>query len=376
MFWQREYIREAVSMTLNDTYKLDLPEHGLLGSLLLRISGSQASDWGINGGDWRIIDKIEEIEIIINGATVGKSLKGDLVQAAAFYDNKIVAPDVWRDYATNTQWCYIMLDFGRFLNDIDYGLDLDRHDNVEIRIKNNATTDHFSDLTVSLMGIYLRDVASGQFKGYLRTEEWRKWTTVADETKYLDLPTEFLLRRIIMQAVPNVDSDNVETTGMHNLMDDVELNMKSGQIKVYKGGIDDLLRDNYWAYGGPIITGGFPYRNADKGINMGLGYVMAAVAGAGANDGAGAGTLPTIEAARTSFTQKMETFEADSPVGMICMGVGYHNTVVFRFDYSPDVNLWLDPDARKTVELNIHTRNISAAASGVNKVILDRLVKY
>lgn len=359
MFWQREYIREAKSLTLNDTFRLDLPNHGMLGSLLLRFSGDQISEYGANGGNWRIVDEIDEVEILINGATVCKSLKGDMVQAVAFFDDRVISPDSWRNYATNTQWCYMLVNFGRFLHDVEYGLNLDKHENVELRVKNlvSSSTD-FSGLALSVMGIYLRDAAA-PFKGYLRTEEWRKWTTVQDETKYFDLPTEYILRRIILQAIPDLDSNNVEETGMHNLMDDIDLQLESGKVKVYKGGIDDLLRDNYWSYGGPVIVACNPYQNVGKGINVGIGYVMGAVAGAASAADAVANTFPTLKHCQTGHTQEFENSRLGGAPGLIAHGLGYHNTVVYRFDHDKEPASWLDPEARKTVTLNIHSRNLA-----------------
>lgn len=374
MFWQRKYVREDVSMTLNDEYLLDLPEHGQLGSILFRISGAEASGYGQSGGDWRIIDEISKLEIIANGAKIVKSLTGYEVQALAVHDQGVMPPSAWRNYATNTQWCYLLLNFGRFLHDPVYGLNLDRFDDVELKVTNTATSSDFSDLTISVVGIYKRDDAGGDFNGYLRTEEWRSWTTVADETKYLDLPTENVIRRILLQAIPAVDSNNVEKTGMNNLMDDIELSFDTGEVQVFNGGIDDLMRENYYTLGKPLITGGFPYMTADKGIDISLGYVLQAVVGPGSQDGAVAATIATLESGRTSFTQKMETYEADSPGCLIVQGMAPFLTALFSFDFDPNPDTWLNPLTRATVEMNIHTRNHADAASGRNAVILDRLV--
>jgi len=376
MFWQREYIREAVSMTLNDTYRLDLPEHGMLGSLLLRVSGSQKTGYGQDSDDWRIIDEISKLEVILDGATVCKSLTGYQVQGLSVYDQGVMPPSVWKNYATNTQWCYLLVNFGRWLFDLDYGLDLARYSNVELRITNTATDSDFADLSVSVLGYYLRDAPAGQFKGLLRTEEWRRWATVADETKYLDLPTEYILRRIILQAIPDVDSNYVEETNQWNLMDDIELALDTGQTRVYKGGLDDLVRENYYDLGRPLLAVGNCYQSADYGLDISLGYVLGGAWGAGSQDGAGADTVPTFETGRSSFTQKPETYEGDSPIGFIFVGVSPFLTAQFRFDHHPDPSYWLDPSKRATVQLNIHTRNSSSAADGVNAVVLDRLVRF
>ena len=374
MFWQREYIREAISMTLNATYRLDLPQQGNLGSILFRISGSQASGYGQSGGDWRIIDEISKLEIILNGASICKSLTGYQVQALAVYDQGIMPPSTWRNYATNTQFCYLLLNFGRFLHDPEMGLDLSRFSNVELRLTNTATSSDFSDLTVSVLGEYLRDAPAGAFPGYVRSEEWRQWTVVQDETKYLDLPTDFPIRRVILQAIPPVDSDNVEKTNMANLMDDIELAFDTGEVRVYKGGIDDLLRENAYSLGRPLIAGGFPYMTADKGVDISLGYVTLATAGAGSQDGAIAGSIATIESGRTSFTQKPEVFEADSPQTLIVAGIAPFLTGLFAFDQDRNPATWLDAAARATVQLNVHSRNHTASVGGYNAVVLERAV--
>jgi len=374
MYWQREYIRENVSMTLNDVYRIDLPENGLLGSLLIRVSGSQASGYGATGGDWRIIDELSKINVVLNGATICKSLTGYQAQALAFYDQGVVPPGAWRNYATNTQFEYLLINFGRWLHDTECGLDLSRFSNVEFQLENTALAADFSDLTVSLQANYLRDAMSGSFRGYQRTEEWRNWTTVPNETKYLELPTEHVLRRIMLQAIPAVDGSNIEDTNMSNLMYDIELALDTGAVRVYKGGIDDLMRENYLDMGRPVITGGVPYHNADVGIDISLGYVLYGAWGAGSQDGAGAATIPTLESARTSFTQKAETHEADSPISAAFFGLAPFLTALFRFDEDPNPSTWLDTDKRKTVKLDIQTRDSASADNGRNAVVLDRYV--
>jgi hypothetical protein len=57
-------------------------------------------------------------------------------------------------------------------------------------------------------------------------------------------------------------------------------------------------------------------------------------------------------------------------------GQAPHNLALYRFDTDPDPATWLDPNARKTVSLDIHTRNQASAASGVNAIVLDRFVRY
>jgi len=363
-------------MTLNSTYQVDLPEHGILGSLLIKVEGANMTGHGQNMLNWRVLDNIISIEVLLNGATICKSLTGRLAQAIAFYDNGVVAPDLWRHYATNTQYGYFLIDFGRYLMDPQLGLDLSKYKNVELRITNNAAAaTEFSALTTSILGFYLREPSAGGVQGHIRSEVWRTWTTVQDATEYLDLPTEYPIKRILLQTWPNVDANWLNTTGFSNLADDVELSLDTGVVRVYKGGMDEIAKSNLYEYGRPVITGGEVYALADDGIETGVGNMLYSAHGAGSADDAAAAVIPTFAVTTSNNRQELETYEGDSPIRCIWGGDGYHNTVVFRFDYDENPASWLDPKARATVEMNVHTRNAAASAGGTNRVVLERLVR-
>lgn len=377
MYWQDEYLRESVSAVRDATYKLDLPDTGILGSILLRLHGKGATGnptGGIN--KWRLIDYLDKIEILLNGATICKSFSGTEAQFLAFCDQRVTAPTKWLEYSGPTQREYILINFGRRFGDPELALHLDNFNSVELHITNSATSTYWQDdLKWTILAHWLREPPAAP-KGYMRSEEWRSWTTTANETKYLDLPTEHTLRRIVLQAIPPTDSDYIEKTSIFNLMDDIELSLQTGILRVWKGGLDDLLYQNIFDLGIQPLTGGWVYHTADKGFNVGLGYVDAVATAAGSKDGAVAAAPPTIEGDRMSFTQKAENYEADTLFGFLAKGIAYHNCGIFRFDYSDDPANWLNPDRRKTVQLNIHTKDSSSAAGGTNAVILDRFVAY
>ncbi len=376
MFIQREYVREGASMTLTDTYKLDLPQFGLLSSLLIRISGNELTGYGQGAHDWRIIDEISKIAVLANGATIIKSLTGYQAQALAFYDQGVLPPGDWRNYAANTQFEYLLINFGRYYGDPEIGLDLSKFANVELQITNTATSSDFTSLSVSVLGMYLRGSQAGQFKGYMRTEEWKAWTTVSDETKYNDLPVEHLIRRVLLQAIPDQDASFVNETNMANLMDDIELSLDTGQVRVYKGGIDDLMRENYLDTGKPLIVGGQDYNTADKGTDFGIGRPIVFVGGSVSKDGSGSSTVPTLTADELNGTLSNESYEADSPINVIAIGMAPFYTAQFDFNLGWDMSNWLDPSQRKTVKLDIHTRSGATYADGRNAIVLDRFVQF
>ena len=377
MFWQQEYIRESVDMTLNGTHRIDLPEHGWLGALMIKIEGNNMTGHGQDAANWRVLDNITAIEVVLNGATICKSIAGDAVQACAFYDNGIASPDLWRHYATNSQFGYFLIDFGRALYDPLIGLDLDKFKSVELRIRNDAAAaTEFSALTLSVMAYFLRESPIQSPIGFMRTEAWREWTTVQAATEYLKLPTEYPIRRIIVQGRPALDAGHHTKRNFYHMMEDIELSLDTGMTRVFKGGVDVLAKSNIYAYQHEIITGGEVYGLDSDAIETGIGSMQKSAHGA---THITLGTDPTVppgfQATDSSNTQNINTYPTEEPIRTLWSGVAYHNTAVFKFDWDNDPNTWLDPGVRATVELDIATENNADAAGGTNKVILDRLVR-
>lgn len=376
-YWQRKVEQSGFSNVLNNVNDLLLPTSGLLGSTLIKISGSAVSGLGANGGAWRLIDFLSKVEVIVNGSVICKSFDGFTGQGVATFDQGVTPPADWRNYATNTMYDWVLINYGRFFKDPTYQLDLSKYDNVHLKITNNATSASLGDFTTEIVNFYLKDKKGGQVSpGYMRTEEWRIWTTIADNWQYLKLPVEYPIRRILLRATPSVDANNIESANMKDLMDRVQLYFKTGDLTVQDQGIEDIMRENYLEVGKSFSQFGSEYMNAGKGVRIDLGYVLGEAHGAGTQAGTAATTVPTFDSARSSFTQVPQTFQADHPTDFVAHGLAPFETVVLPFDTSPDPADWLDPNAYGEVDLNVHTRNSSGAASGINKVILDRFVKY
>ena len=375
MYSRRRYVREAATMTRNSTYKVDLPNDGKLSGLLLRCSVAGVSGAFATVDKYRIVDYLKKIEVIGNGSIPIKSYSGQCCAGAAWYDQGITNLDYWHTYATGTKWYHGLINFGRKLFDPHVYLDLAKWDNVELSIENDGTSTFFGeDFSMSILGIYLEGDDVPPEKGYMRSEEWKSWTTVADATEYLDLPSEYRLRRIMMQLWPDQDANMCSETGMWNMADDIELMLQSGAKRIWKGGVDDLMWENAWHYGREVLSTTHMYKTADYGVRIGMGYCLGGGFGPGTQDGAVAGTIATMEGRCTNNTQKAETYEADTLIEGIWRGLCPENCVVFPFDQNNEPETWLDLAREKTVELNIHTRNQASAADGTNKVILDRLV--
>jgi hypothetical protein len=373
MYWQHEFLRVGATMPQSQTYRIDLPKTGLLSGLLLKVEAASVSAAFASGGNWRLLDYLTTIEVIGNGATVIKSLQAKHLHYLNWLRQGIVVPSNWRNYATNTQREYIPILFGRYLFDKDFGLDLSKWDNVELRVTNTTTTStHGADPSVNILQYFLRD-APGSFKGYLRAETWREWTTVADETKYFLLPTEFPISSILLRALPDTTT-GMSDTGWGNLMYDIDLSIGGGTKRLYKGGLTELAVTNFLDKGAEVLTAGEWYGTADKGIDVGIGALNGWSAVWGSKSGSAATVDLTMIADATDNTISFEGAQADQVAMFLTKGFGYQNMAYLMHNQELDPDLLLDPKRDGETRLNIQTRNAAAAAAGTNQVVLERLV--
>ncbi len=373
MYVQHEYLRENVTMTRNQTYRIDFPKTGLLSAMLLKLSAPCVSGATLADPLWRLRDHIGLVEVIGNGATIIKSAKLVHLDYLSWLRGGVPRTYQWRNYATNTQYEYVLVLFGREVGDRDYGLDLSKWDNVELRITNTATASYYGDdITLSILCSYLRDHAAG-FRGYLRTELWREWTTVSDEWKYFTLPIELPIAGVYVRAFPD-QTNGVMDTNFANLMYDIQFYTAGGTKTIYNGGLDDLAILNYYMDNAIGLVGGHADINADVGVPISLGRVFGRATASGSLDGAGSATIPTIKGDLTDGDFVAETREADSPIEFIFMGYAYEYSGHLWHARTLAPDELLDPRVSGETTLNIHTRSGAAYADGLNQVVLDRLV--
>jgi hypothetical protein len=373
MYKQYEYLREAVTMTRNQTYKLDLPKSGMLSSILFKVEAACASGATLAGGNWRLLDFLGKLEVIANGSTIVKSLDVKHCHFLTWLHQGIVPPAFWRNYATNTQFEYFLVNFGRFMGDKEFGLDLGKYDSVEIRLTNSATATYYgTDLTLSMHQVYMRDL-QGAFKGHIRSEEWRKWTTVQNGTEYMILPIEYPISTLAIQCVPAATAGMFDTNPQ-NLAYDIELSKAGGTKRIFKGGMDDLLVLNYLDRGAEVFTSGIADFTADKGLDTGIARMFGWAAVSGSKDGAVSAVVPTMLADATDGTISFEAREADSPVEFMVRGMGYMDFAWLL--HNPDLanEDMIDPKVDGECRLNVQTRDAAASASGTNTVLLERIV--
>jgi hypothetical protein len=350
-----------------------LPDAGKISSLYLVVTASCVSGGTNAAENAKLVERYTKIEVIADGSRELHVYTGPVAQAMQFYDNGRTPVDKVLEYATGMQRAIIPIHFGRKVMDPDLALTLENYESVEVRFTNDITSSVFTGLAENLYYVKAAgDVGAFGAKGVLRKREWAKWTTVADEWKYWDLPEEELLRRIVLQANPDKTSNKADCD-FRDLMYDLEYKSRSGDIELIDANLEQLLWWNALEYGYELITGGEAYRTADDSFEAGLGMQLAHGAFSSSADGSGSSTVPT-RSRDDDNTILMESYEADSPVSWLTKGVGIWNTAVIRHDRMADLSDLLSLSDFKTVELNIHTRNSASAADGTNRIVLETVV--
>lgn len=380
MFWQRELLRDGVSMTFAQTYELDLPKSGLLGSLVLY---ARSTDTGVEFATnckHRLIDFISKIEIIGDGAEVIKSFDGLEALAAAYHDDGVEPVSMWRHYSSTPHRQFIPIHFGRFLQDELFGLDLSRFNQVTLKITNDASATYFStDITLSIVAYWLRESA-GAFAGYFREEVWKSWTPVAAAVEYSDLPVALPIRRILLEARPARDTaDAKNNSSMHRLMNPIDFSFRTGQTRVFYGPLEILGHLSVTELRRCVETRGAAYRTAGYGFECGVGYVINNL-GYGAADTDGITTaLANMRQDVQDSAQEQGYNPANGSLAWFVRGHGYQHCVPLWVASKPDLSDMIDVEALKVVKCDI-TCQSGTTVSGTqrnasNAIILSRLVR-
>lgn len=381
MFWQREALRSSIAMTFNQTYELELPRSGSLGSLVLYARSTQNAQPFLTAVKWRLIDYISKIEIIGDGSEIIKSYDGRQAIASAFHDDRVIPPSMWRHYSNTPHRQWIPIHFGRKLFDELRGLDLSRFNQVLLRITNDATATEFTTNIQLDVHAYWKREGGGFQMGYYREEEWKTWAPVANAWEYSTLPSGLPIRRILLRGRPGVDSaDSKNNSSMHRLMDDIEFTFRTGQTRVYRGSLEDLGHLSILELGGYPETMAMIDRTDEYGFEVGIGYVIGGVKATGTYTDAPGAYPNTIAAADVQDSkQEIKNRTGDAPIEGIFRGHGFmHNVAILESMKADDSDL-LDVEGLKDVDLDIHCQSGTTVsgtdAAAENAIVLSRLVR-
>lgn len=249
--WEIRELYDAETFSgASGTVTKDLPVTGQLSALILE--GYWANQ---AGGDntLNILELITKLEVVHRGSQVIKSLKGLQAAGIAWRRGKEY-PFLWKmGNASSTQESRVVIPFGRYVGDTEFGLGLGALDNPKLKLEWNAayalsgdTSGAFSATAGnwSLRGIFAPDGVS--YSKYIKTSEIEQKTLTANTKPKYDLPVGYPWPRLYLYH------DCADFSLQYNV-EEIVLNVNSGEWKPIVLEVKELVYDDFSLFGSPRI---------------------------------------------------------------------------------------------------------------------------
>jgi hypothetical protein len=375
MNWEIRKLIPETTWTYGATVRTVLPDKGMLSSLIIHMNATPVNDARIAIAKWRLMDYISELKVLVNGSKVDQQLNGRMAHWFQWADGGPAITDQVHNYGTSTNRFHTVINFGRYLKDDQFGLDLSRYDSVELRIANDAASTVYSAFgTPEIFGVFLRDAPAGAFKGHVRRELFREWTTVADETKYVKLQEEGQLRRIAFKVDSDLDSNQKSETQLYNVLYNLRLTHRAKELELYDGNLRDLWYLNAFENGKDVIVGAETYHSDNKGFLTGLGQTLYKAGAYISHDGGQSAYAPDITPGEDGDTQSRQCDGDSDQTSLLLAGLALEGVAEWRYDTYGDITRVCNLAQEKPVELEVKTRNSASAADGTIQVYTDRIM--
>jgi len=353
VYFKEQRFQKDKGSTLASTHTVELPETGILDSILLQFGlvnkTGVASDAPCNA--WHHITKIE---VIGNNDKTLYSLTGEEAIAKAFRKMGRLPPFTHNEYGLKTQWQNIPIFFGRRYHDSHYALDLSKWDKVEVQVTNDFSSTYFTSLSMETRLCTIEDSAAAYAK-FLKQWEYEKAKPDAD-ADYIrpKLPTTGRLRELMIQ----IDPDLTATTAapVTNVLSDSfnwKLWFKDRALTIRDHRIKDLMRDEHLLKGiGPAIAPLKPYPSTTRYTDFIWGYITSIAVG----------SIHTADATvyPPAFDDSQDRYQALKNVGTatwyqaLAKGYGIFTTFAIPFYVEDIEDEYLDLDRYKPVEIEFY----------------------
>lgn len=298
-----------------------------------------------------VIDKIE----LVDGGQVYMSMTGEEAVAVAAY-NLGRYPGCWMDEGANAeQRCFIPIHFGRFFGDTEFGLDLDRLINPQLKITYAKDDDHVTNMnTLEIMATLMQ--GAGRPPKCLCVKTVESWITAAEGVHPIDMPVDRPWRRLFARTY----EDGV---WIGNQWAKFKLDCDLGQLIVFDWEDVHFLR--YVQAHFPLIHAtGFVAATYNELKQSRLGQVESGGLMASDPTGSIAFGIPTSpHYVRLYVTDHEGLALTDKKCRLDVAGWLPENTYCYQFGDPKEVASWFNAPAFKGIKFNITESDAGGAAS-------------
>jgi len=211
MYYKEQRFQKAKTSTLASTHSLDLPDTGILDSIILELTAVNKSDTGA-GAPHNIHHHITKVEVIGDTDKTLFSLTGEEAIAKAYRKMGRLPPFTQNEYGGKTQRQTLPILFGRRFHDGKYALDLSQWDKVELKVTNDMSSTYWSSLSMETALATIEDSIEAHPK-FLKQWEYQTDKPAADQDYVRPkLPTKGLLRELMIQLDPDLTAETAAPT--------------------------------------------------------------------------------------------------------------------------------------------------------------------
>ena len=258
-FWDNRPLVDSETFSgASGSVTKDLPVVGKLSGLIVE------PDWlNLAGGDntLNVLELITLIEVVHRGSERIKSFSG--LQAAGVAWRRGKEYPFLRKFgnASSEQEGRIVIPFGRYLYDPEYGLDLGRLLNPQIKLEWNAaygtSGDAAGGFSATVGSFTIRLIMAPDdlpFAHYIKTTKIDQWTIAASATKRVDLPVAYPWPRLYLYH-------SCADRHMEYNIDSVVLNLETGALKPIDIESRELAADDLSFFDCPTVDTYFVHTN-------------------------------------------------------------------------------------------------------------------
>lgn len=208
--------REAQSSN-TALFRKDLPKAGAYSALDIGIRITNGATSAINLDP---LDLIKHISLVVNGNNYLWHIKGQDFFRWYWMKHGRPMPYTFTESASGVQEVWFRMEFGRFLGDTMFGLNLDRFNNVQLQIDYDctiwgavgATTFTTGTFTVTVIAHQFPINARPAFRGLMKVAEFWNGTSAASGDEVQDLPSANPVLAVCVSALEDGVAEATDIT--------------------------------------------------------------------------------------------------------------------------------------------------------------------
>jgi hypothetical protein len=381
-YWYWRQLKNSLALTQATTNRFDFPERGAVSGLLVRQSSVNAATLRAYDSTWNI--QRQKLRLVGNGNYEILNAEARHLAAAQFFETGKMPILFLPHYTGNTQSYDLLVQFGRYLGDPQYGLMLEKFaSGVQFEETNTFSPTYYtagSD-ALTVWALMYKDAPADMFSGGFFKKRQILNKDAATETQYaVKLPTSNPIKQIHMFFDGDLSS-NIRGSSFPSPVSNVWLGVRSREEYILDNMSAAVLSRLMAArYGLIPVTKGWAYDNSAGSGSFFETCIYhereSVISPVGSTGAAGSVLQEDMDSWQDSIARIKGRTDAGVAQSMECIIYSrgqalFGNLPLLMIDPLGPETSYLDADALKDVYVEFTESN----ATGNTYIVLDELEK-